>query len=63
MVEKGDIIILNRKEVKELIDTQCRSRLGMSGSDFIQRREQGTLPAKPCAVHDIEMLLKLDGKR
>ncbi|MHB8085795.1 MAG: hypothetical protein ACYDHZ_08210 [Dehalococcoidia bacterium] len=62
MVEKGDIIILNKREVEKLIDKQCRSRLGMSRMDFIQRREQGKLPAKSCAVHDIEMLFKLDGK-
>jgi hypothetical protein len=62
MVENGDIIILNNKEVKKLIDKECRSRLGMSRLDFVQQREQGRLP-KSYAVHDIEMLLKLDSKR
>jgi hypothetical protein len=58
MVIQGDVISLSNKEVKELIDRECRKRLDMSGREFLERREKGKLP-KSTAVHDIEILLKL----
>jgi hypothetical protein len=62
MVKKGDVIVLTNREVKSLINRECKSRLGISRTDFMQQHEQGTLP-KSAAVRDIEMLLKLDDKR
>jgi hypothetical protein len=59
MIEKGDIIILSKKEVQTLIDNECQHRLGISRKDFIQQRKNGTL-LKSGAVKDIEMLFELE---
>ena len=58
MVIDGDIITLNKKEVEELIDRECKKRLGISAKEFLQKRERGEL-SKSIATHDIEMLLEL----
>jgi len=58
MVIKSDIVTLSRKEAKELIDRECRKRLGMSAIEFVQKSRHGELP-QSSAVHDIKMLLKL----
>ncbi len=58
MIMKNDMVTLNKKEVQELIDRECRKRLGMSASEFVRKRKDGEI-AKSTAAHDIEMLLKL----
>lgn len=58
MVKQRDIITLNKKEIEELIDRECKKRLGMSTKVFLQKRKHGRLP-NTTAVHDIEMLLRL----
>jgi hypothetical protein len=58
MVIDGDVITLNKKEVDEIIDLECKKRLGITLDEFLQRRKQDKLP-KSTAVHEIEMLLKL----
>lgn len=58
MKRHNDIITLTKREVAELIDRECRNRLGMSAKEFLQKRREGKLSPSP-AVHDIEMLLKL----
>jgi len=58
MIIHNDVIILNKKEIAKLIDTECKDRLGMSSREFMRKRKDGTLP-RSLAVHDIEMLLKL----
>jgi hypothetical protein len=62
MVRHGDIVALNRKDLHEIIDRECKKRLGITRVEFLQRHEQGELP-KSTATHEIEMLLKLDGKK
>ena len=62
MVIHGDIVTLNREEVKDLINRECKNRLGMSAVEYVKRNKRGDLP-KVAAVHDIEMLLKLAYKR
>lgn len=58
MIMKNDMVTLNKKEVAELIDNQCKKRLGMSAEEFLEKRKKNEL-TKSIAVHDIEMLLKL----
>ncbi|MBM4448138.1 MAG: hypothetical protein FJ015_02715 [Chloroflexi bacterium] len=58
MVKNGSMVTLNKKEVENLINNECKKRLGISAKEFLQKREHGKL-AKSTAVHDIEMLLKL----
>ena len=58
MVINKDIITLTKKEVKELIDRECKKRLGISYEQFLQDRKEGKL-LPSTAVHDIETLLKL----
>ncbi len=59
MVIDGDIITLSKKEARDLVEKECRKRLHMSVKEFVQKRERGELP-KSTAVHDIEILLKLE---
>ena len=58
MITKGNMVTLNKKEVNQLIDKECRKRLGMSAKEYLRKRENGGL-AKSMATHDIEILLKL----
>ena len=58
MVVHNDIITLSKKEIEELIDSECKKRLGMSAKEFLQKRKEGKL-SRSTAVYDIEMLLKL----
>lgn len=58
MITQGNMVTLNKKEVDQLINRECRKRLGISAKEFLRKRENGGLP-KSTAVHDIEILLKL----
>ncbi len=58
MVKNGDIITLNNKDFDKILDKECRKVLGMSGQEFLRKRNNGGLP-KSTAIRDIEMLLKL----
>ena len=58
MVINGDVIILNEKEIEQLIDAECKKRLNMSGKEFLRKYQHGEIP-KSSAVNDIEMLLKI----
>jgi hypothetical protein len=58
MVTKDNIVTLDEKEVEELIDKECKKRLGITAKEFLQKRERGEL-TKSIATHDIELLLKL----
>ena len=55
---EGNMVTLNKKEVTQLIDKECRKRLGMSAKEYLQKRGNGGL-AKSMATHDIEILLNL----
>lgn len=57
MVKNGDVITLSKKEAEELIEKECRERLGMSLKEFRQKRKHRELP-KSLAVYDIEALLR-----
>jgi len=59
MVIHGDVISLSKKEAEEIIDKECRKRLGMSLNEFKEKRKRGDLPnSRPLAVYDIEALLR-----
>lgn len=58
MVINGDIITLNRKEAKELINRECKERLGMNAAEFLWKSRKGSLPDLP-AIPEIKMLLRL----
>lgn len=58
MVINGDIVTLSKPEVKELVNRECKKRLGMSAKEFSLKQKNGELP-KSTAVRDIEMLLRL----
>ena len=58
MVKQGNMVTLDKKEVEQLIEKECKKRLGISSKEFIQKRERGELK-KSIATHDIELLLKL----
>ncbi len=58
MVKNGNMVTLNKKEIENLINKECKKRLGINAKEFLQKREHGKL-VKSTAVHDIEMLLKL----
>lgn len=58
MVINGDVITLNKKEVEALIEKECRKRLNMSVSEFMEKRKSGKLP-KSMAAYDIEMMLSI----
>lgn len=58
MVINGDIVTLSKREVKELVDRECKKRLGMSAKEFLLKQKNGGLPGST-AVRDIEMLLRL----
>jgi hypothetical protein len=62
MIRHGDIVELNQKELHEIVDLECKKRLGMTRREFLQRRDKGTLPQSQ-ATQEIGMLLKLDGKK
>jgi hypothetical protein len=62
MVIKGDVITLNKEELDEIIDLECRKRLSLTLDEFLQRRKQGILQ-KSTATQEIEMLLKIAYKK
>lgn len=57
MVKNGDVIILSKKEALELVEKECRGRLGISLREFRQKSKHRELP-RSVAVHDIEALLR-----
>lgn len=59
VVEKNGNVTLTKAELRQMIDAETRVRLKMTGDEFIQRFNEGTLPDTP-AARDIAMLLKLD---
>ncbi len=59
VVEQNGNVTLTKAELRQMIDTEARTRLKMSGDEFIKRFNEGTLPDTP-AARDIAMLLKLD---
>jgi hypothetical protein len=61
MIRYGDIVELNKRELHEVIDLECKKRLGITRKEFLLRREKGTLTQSQ-ATQEIGMLLKLDGK-
>ncbi len=58
MITQRNMVTLNKQEVDELIDRECKRRLGMSADEFLQKCGNGGLE-KSIAVHDIEILLNL----
>jgi hypothetical protein len=58
MTKKGDIITLSDKDFDRIFDIECKKVLGISGKEYLERRNNGGLP-KSTAIHDVEMLLKL----
>ena len=58
MITKGNMVTLNKEEINQLIDKECRKRLGISAREYLRKRKNGGL-AKSIATHDIEILLKL----
>lgn len=59
MVTQIESCELNREEYEELIENECKARLGVSTQEFLLKRHNGGLPNKPLAIHDIELMLKL----
>ena len=59
VVEHNGNVTLTKAELRQMIDTEARMRLKMTGDEFIKRFNEGTLPDTP-AVRDVAMLLKLD---
>ncbi len=59
VVEQNGNVTLTKTELRQMIDTEARMRLKMTGDEFIRRFNEGTLPDTP-AARDIAMLLKLD---
>ena len=57
MVISDDMVTLDKKEVKELIDKECRKRFGLTTKEFLRERKEGKLISS--AAHDIEILLKI----
>jgi hypothetical protein len=58
MVKHGDIVTLSKKELQQIIQRECKERLGLSYDEFMRKRASNQLP-KSTAVHDIELLLAL----
>lgn len=58
MMRQGDIIVLNKDEVRAITDRECRRRLKMNLNEFIRKRDNGQLDDS-AATFDINMLLKL----
>jgi len=50
---------LTKEEYEELIENECKARLGVNLKGFLSKRHNGGLPNKPLAIHDIELMLKL----
>ena len=63
MIMENDIVTLNKKELEEVIDIECRKRLGISTKEFMQKYNHGKLSTDSTAVHDMEMLLKVANKQ
>ncbi|MCH7484813.1 MAG: hypothetical protein IIA90_06660 [Chloroflexi bacterium] len=59
VVEQNGNVTLTKAELRQMIDTEARMRLEMTGDEFIKRFNEGTLHDTP-AVRDVAMLLKLD---
>ena len=60
-IETSNRVQLSDRELDELIDTEARSRLGISGPEFKRRYLSRDLP-ETATVRDIAMLLKLASK-
>ncbi|HXG35456.1 MAG TPA: hypothetical protein VNL15_00640 [Dehalococcoidia bacterium] len=58
IIETSDRVQLSETELEELIDTEARKRLRISGEEFKRRYREGKLPDSP-AVREIAMLIKL----
>ena len=58
MIMKNDMVTLDTKEVKELIDKECRKRFGLSTKEFLRERKYGKLVSS-AATHEFEALLKI----
>lgn len=54
-----DLIRLNRRQVRRLIDDQARRDFGMSGEEFIAAFDRGELRESPLAQH----LMLIAGER
>lgn len=57
-IEASEWVRLSDEELEELVDTEARKRLGMSGAEFKRLYIAGKLP-DTFTVRDIAMLLKL----
>ena len=59
MTTKTESCNLTKEEYEELIENECKARLGVTLKEFLLKRNNGGLPNKPLAVHDINLMLKL----
>lgn len=60
MVIDDNIITLDRKEAKELVDNECRDKFGISVADYMWKYRRGELTAgEEASIHKIKMLLRL----
>ena len=58
MRKQGDVIILDKEELDEIIELECNQRLNMTLNEFLSGWRQGVLP-RSTATREIEMLVKL----
>ncbi len=58
VIQTGDFITLSRKEAKDLINKECRERLGMDAATFLRKYRRGEL-TNSLVVPQIKMLLRL----
>lgn len=62
MVIQGDVITLSEEELKEIINLECKGRLGITLDEFLRKRGRGEL-SQSLATQEIEMLLNLAYKK
>ena len=56
MVVDENIITLSREEAKDLIEKECKKRLGMSAAEFLLKFRRGELPDYQSVQPPIELV-------
>lgn len=57
MATRDAVVELDRQQGAAFLDREARARLGISGSEFLRRHDNGALDRDDQAVLDVEILI------
>lgn len=60
-IPQGEPVELTQDEVRSIFESKVERSLGMSGTEFLERLDAGTLPDNP-AVEEITVLVGGDAR-